>query len=69
MSQTLVYCSLYDIQPVYALLLLSGLIHANHGSGITNYITKELRNQSNEVRLLHLSYRSLYKRDCIPPQM
>ena len=30
-------------------MLLVGLIHANHGLAITDYISKELRNNSNEV--------------------
>ena len=41
---------------MFILFLFSlGLIHANHGSGITNYIAKELRNNSNEVKPVYVS--------------
>ena len=50
---------------LFVLLLSSGLIHANHGLGITDYIAKELRNQSNEVRLLYVYHTVVvvYSRD------
>ena len=31
------------------LFLFTGLIHANHGLAITDYFTKELRNNTNEA--------------------
>ena len=35
------------------LLWFIGLIHANHGLAITDYVAKELRNNNNEVSNLN----------------
>ena len=36
-----------------------GLIHANHGLAITDYLSKELRNNSNEVGTAHCNLSGL----------
>lgn len=33
-----------------------GLIHANHGGDIIDYLLSQLKNASNDVRLLNLGY-------------
>lgn len=38
-----------------------GLIHANHGGDIIDYLLSQLKNASNDVRLLNLGYRYIVK--------
>lgn len=37
-----------------------GLIHANHGGDIIDYLLSQLKNASNDVRFIYLFYRMLY---------